>query len=56
MGEAFTDVCKNLGLNNRDDKLTRLVARHIIELAQRGVQTKSALYLMTVSEFKPTAQ
>jgi hypothetical protein len=52
MGDAFTEVRGTLGLKDREDKLVELVARRIIELAQQGVKTKTALYLMTVQEFK----
>jgi hypothetical protein len=31
--------------------MTRLVARHIIELAQRGIHAKTALYFRTLEEF-----
>lgn len=51
MGEAFTDACREIGLTERDDKMTALVARQVIELAERGVQTKAALYLLTVKAF-----
>lgn len=56
MGDAFMEARKTLGLKDRDDKLTELVARRIIELAQQGVHTKTALYLMTVQEFKSNPQ
>lgn len=52
MSAAFTDARETLGLADRDDPITRLVASHIIELAQRGIRTKTALYLATIQEFK----
>jgi hypothetical protein len=52
MGAAFGQACRALGLNDRSDKLTEMVARHIVEEAQRGVRTKTALYLTTMEEFK----
>lgn len=36
MGQAFEAVCSGLGLTNRDDPLRDLVARKVIECAQRG--------------------
>jgi hypothetical protein len=51
MSEAFTEARRTLGLKDRDDKLTELVARRIVELAQQGVETKTALYLLTVKDF-----
>jgi hypothetical protein len=37
MSTALERVCAELGLHNRDDMATRLVAEKIIELAERGV-------------------
>ena len=53
MSAAFTDACATLGLVDRADPLTEIVASRIIELAQRGIRTKTALYSMTVKDFKP---
>jgi hypothetical protein len=36
MGEALTGACRALGLADRDDPATRLVATKIIELARAG--------------------
>jgi hypothetical protein len=36
MGQAFAAVCSGLGLTKRDDPLRDLVARKVIECAQRG--------------------
>lgn len=56
MADAFTAACRDIGLNDRDDKLTALVARQVIQLAERGVHTKTALYSLTVQEFKNNPQ
>jgi hypothetical protein len=56
MGDAFAQACRQLGLSERSDQLTELVARRIIALAQRGVQTRTALYLLTVNDFKSQPQ
>ena len=53
---AFTDACETLGLIERPDQMTELVARQIIELAERGVCTQAALYFMTVEAFKANPQ
>ena len=52
MGAAFNEACKTLGLVDRADKFAELVAKRIIELAQRGIRTKAALYQGTVQIFK----
>jgi hypothetical protein len=56
MTQAFSQARRTLGLTDRDDKLTELVARRIVELAQHGVQTKTALYLLAVQEFTSNPQ
>ena len=51
MAEALKSVCDTLSLKV-DDAATRLVARKIIELTQRGVRDAAALRAMTLKEFK----
>jgi hypothetical protein len=54
MGKAFKDACASLGLNEEaDDSATRLVATHIIELAQRGIVNADELFDATMREFRP---
>jgi len=55
MSQAYQKACRTLGLADRDDGLTRLVGKHIVELAQKGVYTPLALYLRTVEEFRDRA-
>jgi hypothetical protein len=52
MSEALQGVCDRLSLKVVDDAATRLVARTIIELTQRGVRDAAALRAMTLKEFK----
>jgi hypothetical protein len=52
MSEALQSVCDTLSLKVVDDAATRLVARKIIELTQRGVRDAAALRAMTSKEFK----
>jgi hypothetical protein len=52
MSEALQSVCDTLSLKVVDDAATRLVARKIIELTQRGVRDAAALRAMTLKEFK----
>jgi hypothetical protein len=56
MGGAFTEACRALGLVDRADKPAELVAKRIIELAQRGIRTKAALYHGTVRVFRANAE
>jgi hypothetical protein len=43
MSAALENVCKALGLKLVDDPATQLIARKIIEFAQRGVRDAPAL-------------
>lgn len=43
MSAALENVCKALGLSVVDDPATQLVARKIIEFAQRGVRDAAGL-------------
>jgi hypothetical protein len=54
MSLASESVCEKLQLNLTDDPATRLVARKIIELAQRGVRNATTLSTMTLKEFDHT--
>ena len=52
MSAAFVRTCEALRLELIDDPATRLVARAIIELAQRGVRDEKTLFEMTRREFR----
>jgi hypothetical protein len=52
MSVAFESVCAELGLRDKDDPATRLVASKIIEFAQSGVLEVARLRSMTRKEFK----
>jgi len=56
MGKAFVTTCETLGLSDRDDAMTQLIAEKIIELAQRGLKNPTALHLAAIKEFKPDPQ
>lgn len=56
MGNAFDTTCNALGLSNRDDAMTKLLAEKIIELAQRGHKNPTALHLAAIKEFKSDPQ
>lgn len=52
MGAAFDEACKALGVVDRADQFAELVAKRIVELAQRGIRSKSALYHGTLQIFE----
>jgi hypothetical protein len=51
MANALVMTCEALGLSNRDDAMTQLVAEKIIELAKRGLKNPTALHLAAIKEF-----
>ena len=55
MSAAFADTCKALGLE-ADHALMPLVALHIMGLGQRGVKSRTVLYLLTLEEFRSYRQ
>jgi hypothetical protein len=52
MSEVLKRVCETSSMKVVDDPATRLVARKIIELTERGVRDAAALRAMTLKEFK----
>ena len=52
MGKAFVTTCEALGLTDRTDAMTKLVAEKIIELAPRGFKNPLALHLAAMTEFE----
>jgi hypothetical protein len=56
MSEAFVPACASLGLADRADPITELVARHIVEQAQAGVLTANALYLSAMGVFESSGR
>ena len=56
MANALVKTCEALGLSDRDDAMTQLVAEKIIELAKRGLRNPTALHLAALQEFKSEPQ
>jgi len=53
MGVAFDDACRRLGLTDKADRATEIVARKIIEVAQRGERDPIRLADAVLKSFKP---
>ena len=47
---AYEAALKKLGLVDRDDPLTKIVAKKIIEIAERGVRDPKQLSALTMRE------
>jgi hypothetical protein len=56
MGKALVTTCEALGLSDRADDMTILVAEKIIELAQRGFKDPTTMSLAALNEFKSSLQ
>ena len=56
MGTALATTCDALGLSDRNDAMSQLVAEKIIELAERGLKNPTALHLAAIREFKSDPQ
>ena len=52
IGDALIITCETLGVSERDDASIQLIARKIIELAERGLKNTTALHLAALKEFK----
>ena len=52
MGAAFSKSCDALGLTDRTDPITALVAEKIVELAQRGLRNPTAIRMLAMRELK----
>jgi hypothetical protein len=52
MGAAFDDALRRLGLNDRTDKMTELVARKIISIAKQGERDPVRLCEAALRAFK----
>lgn len=50
MSVAFDEVCRSLHLRNRSDPTSEIVAKKIIELAQRGIRHEDALAARALRE------
>ncbi len=52
MGAALASTCHKLGLTDRTDTITALVAEKIIELAQRGLRSPTEMHSMAMNELR----
>ena len=53
MGVAFESACKELGILDKHDAVTRIVARTVIDMAQRGFRDEESLTAAVMQEFRP---
>jgi hypothetical protein len=56
VANALVMTCEALGLSNRDDAMTQLVAEKIMELAKRGLKNPTELHLAAIKEFNSNTQ
>jgi len=55
-GCGMVEACGALGLTERSDPITTLVAEKIIELAERGFRNPTAIHGMAMTELKSNLQ
>jgi len=55
MGDVFEGVLQTLGLVDRQDPLTEMVAKKVIELAQAGERDPGRLRQLTLEAFEGRA-
>ena len=53
MGHAFENVCNQLRIIDRHDAVTKIVARTVIDMAQRGFRDVDGLTSAVMEEFNP---
>jgi hypothetical protein len=51
MGNVFDDILHTLGLVDREDPITRMIAKKVIELAQAGERDPGRLKRLTLAAF-----
>lgn len=51
MSLAFAKLCADLGLAERGDRLTEVVARHVIEAANKGIRNETAIRSTVIERF-----
>jgi len=54
MSVAFENVCHQLGILDKHDAVTKIVARTVIDMAQRGYRDEDSLTDAVMQEFRPT--
>lgn len=53
MGVAFENACKELGIVDNRDAVTKIIARTVIDMAQRGYRDEESLTAAVMQEFRP---
>jgi hypothetical protein len=53
MSVAFENACKQLGILDKHDAVTKIVARTVIDMAQRGFRDEESLTDAVMQEFRP---
>jgi hypothetical protein len=56
LGQAFEDVLKTVGLVDRKDPMTEMVAKKMVELATGGIRDPERLKALTIQAFTQQQQ
>ena len=55
MTKAYEDALSVLGLTNRDDPITQVIAKRIIETAQTGERDPARILALAIADIPPHA-
>jgi hypothetical protein len=55
LGKVFDDLLQTLGLVDRKDPMTEIVAKKLIDLANTGIREPDRLKALTLQAFAPRA-
>jgi hypothetical protein len=55
LGNVFEDVLQTIGLVDRKDPMTEMVAKKLVELATAGMRDSARLKALTLQAFAPRA-
>jgi hypothetical protein len=56
LGNVFEDVLRTLGLVDRKDPMTEMVAKKVVELAMAGIREPNRLTALTIQAFTQQQQ
>ena len=56
MSSALAKLCEDFGLSQSGDRLTQVVAKHVIEAATQGIRSAAAIRSIVVEQFTSNPQ
>ena len=56
MSSTLATVCADLGVSDRAGRMTELLAKHVIEAAQKGIREENRIRGFVIRQFKSNPQ